>query len=85
MLLLKPEREKIASTLNGIILPWLDNAITEIPTSVVGSYVDSMKYGIHQLSPTCLYPLTECIKINIDSSHWQQKNQNIIFRGNVDM
>ena len=85
MQLLKPEREKIASTLKEIIRPWLDNAITEIPTSVVGSYVDSMKYGIHQLSPTCLYPLTECIKINIDSSHWQQKNQNIIFRENVGM
>ena len=71
MLLLKPEREKIASTLNGIILPWLDNATTEIPTSGVRSYVDWVKYGIHQLSPTCLYLLTEYIKININSSYWQ--------------
>ena len=42
MLLLKPEREWIVLTFKEIVLPWLDNYIIKIPTSTVGSYVDSV-------------------------------------------
>ena len=35
MLLLKPKREKNASTLKEIILLWLENAVIKIPTSFV--------------------------------------------------
>ena len=58
------------------LLPFLDDVLFKIPTSLSGAYFDAVRYAIHFSSPDKFYPMTYWLISKIEGSLWEPQKGN---------
>jgi len=56
-----------------VLLPFVDEAVVKMPTTILAAFYDALRYGIHHFPPSYFFPLLKWSVTKVQNTLWQHE------------